>query len=68
MKGIFPCTQVHPEGLRMRDIKLADGGTLPKTGTGKLELVYGNNVLTNFSERGNIHQDIGRQENFRTLI
>ena len=42
-----------PEGLRMRDIKLADGGTLPKSGTGKLELVYGNNVLTNFSERGN---------------
>lgn len=37
----------------MRDIKLADGGTLPKSGTGKLELVYGNNVLTNFSERGN---------------
>ena len=42
-----------PEGLRMRDIKLADGGTLPKSGTGKLELVYGNNVLANFSERGN---------------
>ena len=37
----------------MRDIKLADGGTLPKSGTGKLELVYGNNVLANFSERGN---------------
>ena len=42
-----------PEGLRMRDIKLADGGTLPKSGTGKLELVYGNNVLTHVSERGN---------------
>ena len=42
-----------PEGLRMRDIKLADGGTLPKSGTGKLELVYGNNVLANFRERGN---------------
>ena len=37
----------------MRDIKLADGGTFPKSGTGKLELVYGNYVLTNFSERGN---------------
>ncbi len=37
----------------MRDIKLADGGTLPKSGTGKLELVYGNNVLANFRERGN---------------
>ena len=42
-----------PEGLKMRDIELADGGSLPKSGTGKLDLVYGNNVLTNFSERGN---------------
>lgn len=42
-----------PEGLKMRDIKLADGGRLPKTGSGKLELVYGNLFLTNFSERGN---------------
>ena len=42
-----------PEGLKMREIKLAEGGSLPKSGTGKLELVYGNNVLTNFSERGN---------------
>lgn len=42
-----------PEGLKMRDIKLAEGGSLPKSGTGKLDLVYGNNVITNFSERGN---------------
>ena len=42
-----------PEGLKMRDIKLAEGGRLPKSGTGKLDLVYGNNVITNFSERGN---------------
>ncbi len=42
-----------PEGLKMRDIKLAEGGSLPKSGSGKLDLVYGNNILTNFSERGN---------------
>ena len=42
-----------PEGLKMRDIKLAEGGSLPKSGSGKLDLVYGNNILTNFSESGN---------------
>ena len=40
-----------PEGLKEEDIELAPGGSLPKTGTSTLELVYGNGIITSFSDK-----------------
>ena len=36
-----------PEGLKSLNMDLGDG-TLPKTGTGHLELIFGNGVITDF--------------------
>lgn len=40
-----------PEGLKALNLDLGDG-TLPKTGTGHLDLVFGNGVITDFYEKG----------------
>ena len=40
-----------PEGLKAQNIDLGEG-TFPKTGTGKLDLVFGNGVITDFYEKG----------------
>lgn len=40
------------EGLENLGLKLAEGGRLPSEGGSKLELVYGNSVITNFYESG----------------
>ncbi len=53
-----------PEGLKAQNIDLGEG-TLPKTGTGKLDLVFGNGVLTDFYEKGsgNGYYDTGETPN-----
>ena len=48
--GYCPLTGMTEEGLKNLNIKLAPGGRLPKAGSSELELVIGNNVITNFSE------------------
>ena len=49
-----------PEGLKAQNIDLGEG-TFPKTGTGKLDLVFGNGVITDFYEKGtgNSYYDTG---------
>lgn len=55
LKGSYQCwtdlTAMTPEGLKAQDIDLAPGGTLPSTGTGQLELVYGNGIITSFFDK-----------------
>lgn len=48
------------EGLKARNIKLSQG-SLPKHNSGQLELVYGNQLLTSFYEKGtgNSYWDTG---------
>lgn len=41
-----------PEALEQQKLDLAEGGRLPATGTSTLELVYGNGIITNFTEKG----------------
>ena len=43
-------TGMTPEGLAEKKINLAPGGKLPRTGTGTLELVYGNGIPASFSD------------------
>ena len=40
-----------PEGLASQNIDLAPGGRLPQTGTGQLELLYGNGIITSFADK-----------------
>ncbi len=49
-EAMVQLTGMTPEGLEGRNIKLAPGGRLPQTGAGKMELVYGNGVLTSFTD------------------
>lgn len=55
LKGGYQCwtelTAMTPEGLKAQNIDLALGGTLPQTGTGQLELLYGNGVITSFYDK-----------------
>ena len=55
-------TGMTPEGLESRNIKLAPGGRLPESGRGKLELVYGNGVLSSFADSrgGGTYDDYGK--------
>ncbi len=41
-----------PEAMKELKLDLAEGGRLPETGTSTLELVYGNGIITNFTEKG----------------
>ncbi len=41
-----------PEAMKELKLDLAEGGKLPATGTSTLELVYGNGIITNFTEKG----------------
>lgn len=50
-EGYVDLLAMTPEGLKQRNIELAQG-TLPRSGSGKLELVYGNQVLMNFTDKG----------------
>ena len=57
-----------PEGLKAQNIDLGEG-TLPKTGTGKLDLVFGNGVITDFYEKGsgNGYYDTGEAPNINLM-
>lgn len=57
-----------PEGLKAQNIDLGEG-TLPKTGTGKLDLVFGNGVITDFYEKGsgNGYYDTGETPNINLM-
>lgn len=57
-----------PEGLKAQSIDLGEG-TLPKTGTGKLDLVFGNGVITDFYEKGsgNGYYDTGEAPNINLM-
>ena len=48
--GYCSLTGMTEEGLKDLNIKLAPGGSLPKADSAELDLVIGNNVITNFSE------------------
>lgn len=50
-EGYTELLAMTPEGLKNRKIELA-AGELPKAHSGQLELVYGNQLLTNFTEKG----------------
>lgn len=41
-----------PEDLKALKLDLKNGGRLPKENSGNLELVYGNGIITNFTEKG----------------
>lgn len=45
-----------PEGLAAQNITLAGDGKLPKTNSSKLELVYGNGVITQFMDKSGTNQ------------
>lgn len=51
-EGWADLVALPPEGMKELNLDLASGGRLPETGTSSLELVYGNGILTNFSEKG----------------
>lgn len=50
-EGYLNLMAMRPEALKERNIELSQG-RLPKRGSGQLEMVYGNQILTNFSEKG----------------
>ncbi len=50
-EGYADILAMTPEGLKDRKIELSQG-TLPQSGGGQLELVYGNQVIANFSQKG----------------
>ena len=56
------------EGLKAQNIDLGEG-TLPKTGTGKLNLVFGNGVIADFYEKGskNGYYDSGKTPNINLM-
>ena len=56
------------EGLKSLNMDLGDG-TLPKTGTGHLELIFGNGVITDFYETGsgNGYYDTGKVPNINLM-
>lgn len=49
-EGYVSLIATTPEGLEAKKIELGEG-TLPKVNSGQLELVYGNAVITSFSEK-----------------
>lgn len=49
--GYLQLRGMTPEGLEAQKIKLAAGGSLPDPTSPNLELVFGNGVLTSFSEK-----------------
>lgn len=50
-EGYLSVMAMRPEALKERNIELSQG-RLPKKGSSQLEMVYGNQVITNFSEKG----------------
>ena len=50
-EGYTELLAMTPEGLKSRKIDLEEG-KLPESNRGQLELVYGNQLLTNFTEKG----------------
>lgn len=50
-EGWAQLTALTPEGMKAQNIELAPGGRLPEPGR-KLELLYGNGVITQFMEKG----------------
>lgn len=59
--GYCSLTGMTEEGLKDLNIKLAPGGSLPKADSAELDLVIGNNVITNFSEEstGKMYRETG---------
>ena len=50
-EGYADIVAMTPKGLESRNIKLSEGN-LPEQNSGQIELVYGNQVLKNFYEKG----------------
>ena len=50
-EGWAQLTALTPEGMKARNIELSPGSKLPEAGS-KLELLYGNGVITQFMEKG----------------
>ena len=50
-EGYLSVLAMRPEALKERNIELSQG-RLPKKGSGQLEMVYGNQIITSFSEKG----------------
>lgn len=50
-EGYVEIMALKPDALQARNIKLSQG-TLPKERGGQLEFVYGNQVITSFTEKG----------------
>ena len=48
--GYLDLYGMTPEGLKLRNIELEPGGSLPDPDSPELELVFGNSVVTNFYE------------------
>ena len=51
-EGWAELVALPPEGMEALNLDLLEGGRYPEAGSGNLELVYGNGVLTNFYEKG----------------
>lgn len=50
-EGYIDLYGMTQEALERRNLKLESGGTLPDPKSGQLELIFGNQVLMNFSEK-----------------
>lgn len=51
-EGWAELVAIPPEGMEQLHLDLEEGGRYPESGTGNMELVYGNGILTNFYEKG----------------
>ena len=50
-EGWAELVAMKPEDLQALKLDLKEGGRLPKANSGNLELVYGNGVITNFTDK-----------------
>ena len=60
-EGWAELVAMKPENLQALNLDLKEGGSLPKQNSGNLELVYGNGVITNFTDKSgnNTYYDTG---------
>ena len=66
----FPAIGTDFDGFGLKSLNMDLGdGTLPKTGTGHLELIFGNGVITDFYETGsgNGYYDTGKVPNINLM-
>ena len=50
-EGWAELVAMKPEDLKALKLDLKEGGRLPKSNSGNLELIYGNGVITNFTDK-----------------